>query len=231
MNKLQLDIINKQLAVSAEHEAHLEKVISELKLERKDNEDEITVLKAKLARGKEEGDEVRAIVPHVDGLTISEMVQKHVTELKGRISLQKETIETIEKDRAELKDKCENLKSELRLVRGMVTPVKQDKVFCVGQPIIEILAAKGEWRSDSGGGLIAASDLFGKNPYAKIVKLESELASLNDRNNCQRENLERMAKELDELKANNRYQKGYGDGFEAAKKLLLSRVMTLPERG
>ncbi len=37
--------------------------------------------------------------------------------------------------------------------------------ICIGRPIIETLAKEGQWISQDGRGVIAASELFGKNPY------------------------------------------------------------------
>lgn len=46
--------------------------------------------------------------------------------------------------------------------------------ICIGRPIIEHLANHGSWVSESGEAVVAASDLFGKNPYSEIEQLSSD---------------------------------------------------------
>jgi hypothetical protein len=43
--------------------------------------------------------------------------------------------------------------------------------ICIGPPIIKLLAEHGSWVSEGGESVVAASDLFGKNPYAEIERL------------------------------------------------------------
>lgn len=43
--------------------------------------------------------------------------------------------------------------------------------ICIGRLIIETLAREGAWTSESGESVVAASDLFGNNPYDEIKRL------------------------------------------------------------
>ena len=52
--------------------------------------------------------------------------------------------------------------------------------LCVGQPIISILAKDGLWTSEDGQSVVAASDLFGADPYAERDTLRAELAAERD---------------------------------------------------
>ena len=47
--------------------------------------------------------------------------------------------------------------------------------ICIGRPIIETLAREGAWTSGSGESVVAASELFGANPYDKIERLRAAL--------------------------------------------------------
>jgi hypothetical protein len=47
--------------------------------------------------------------------------------------------------------------------------------FCIGRPIIEILAREGAWTSHEGESVVAGSDLFGQDPYAEIERLRAAL--------------------------------------------------------
>ena len=53
---------------------------------------------------------------------------------------------------------CETLEKQRN---SAITPI------CVGRPIIEILSKDGVWVSENGNSLIAASCLYGKNPYSQ----------------------------------------------------------------
>ena len=44
--------------------------------------------------------------------------------------------------------------------------------ICVGRPIIGILARDGQWVSEDSRGVVAASDLFRKDPYAEIEEMK-----------------------------------------------------------
>ena len=54
------------------------------------------------------------------------------------------------------------LRAEIERLR---TPI------CVGKTIIQILARDGTWQSENGNGVIAADELFHKDPYAEIERL------------------------------------------------------------
>ncbi len=62
----------------------------------------------------------------------------------------------------------ESLQAEVERLRKASVPV------CVGRPLIQILAAEGQWVSEDGQGLIAADGLFRKDPYIELEKLRAE---------------------------------------------------------
>jgi hypothetical protein len=47
--------------------------------------------------------------------------------------------------------------------------------ICIGRPIIEALARDGAWTSESGESAVAASDLFGRDPYVEVERLRGLL--------------------------------------------------------
>jgi hypothetical protein len=59
--------------------------------------------------------------------------------------------------------------------------------ICIGRPIIEALARDGAWTSESGESAVAASDLFGRDPYVEIERLRAEIAAMKSSiDKCQR---------------------------------------------
>ena len=51
--------------------------------------------------------------------------------------------------------------------------------LCVGAPIIGILAREGQYISGDGQGLVAASDLFGNDPFARAERAEAIDCNIN----------------------------------------------------
>jgi hypothetical protein len=49
--------------------------------------------------------------------------------------------------------------------------------ICIGRPLIEKLASEGAWSSQDGESVVAASDLFGHDPYAEIERLRAQARS------------------------------------------------------
>lgn len=66
------------------------------------------------------------------------------------------------------------LEERIRRVEKVCVPI------CVGRPIIETLARDGQWLSENGCGLIAASCLFQKNPYDEVDLLKDRIQRLED---------------------------------------------------
>jgi hypothetical protein len=48
--------------------------------------------------------------------------------------------------------------------------VNDKNVFCIGRPLIQILAKEGSWQSDNGGGLVAADELLHQDPYEALQR-------------------------------------------------------------
>lgn len=263
MNQNQIDTITAELVKAREHDRHLENYISELKAERQDNTEEIIQLKARLQNVIRERDafkaesdnqakawaEIRTFIPDVNGLSMVGMVRRHCEEFERNVQFQYQRA-CAERERADiLASEVEKLKVEIQKLKADLTLFKMpttmnEKVFCVGEPIIRKLAASGQWTSDAGG-LVAASDLFGNDPYSKISALECEVERHKREAKLQYEEAARQAEradenwqirkaltvEIEELKANNRYQKGYGDGYEAARATMSVTLNTMPVRG
>lgn len=70
----------------------------------------------------------------------------------------------------------ESLKEEVERLRKASAPI------CIGQPLIQILAAEGKWISMDGRSLIAASCLFRKDPYIELEQAWQEVAVLRQDN-------------------------------------------------
>lgn len=66
----------------------------------------------------------------------------------------------------------ESLQAEVERLRKASVPV------CVGRPLIQILAAEGQWVSEDGQGLIAADCLFRKDPYIELEKLRGQVEAV-----------------------------------------------------
>ena len=53
--------------------------------------------------------------------------------------------------------------------------------ICIGRPIIGILAKHGAWESGTGESVVAASDLFGSDPYDEIERLRDALDQIAEK--------------------------------------------------
>jgi hypothetical protein len=65
------------------------------------------------------------------------------------------------------RDEIENLKEH------------RDNVICVGKNMIQIMAKDGAWQSMHGGGVVAADDLYGQDPYKEIDRLLALLEEID----------------------------------------------------
>ena len=70
----------------------------------------------------------------------------------------------------------ESLQEEVERLRKASVPI------CIGQPLIQILAAEGQWISMDGQSLIAADSLFKKDPYIELEKTHTEVRVLRQDN-------------------------------------------------
>jgi hypothetical protein len=71
------------------------------------------------------------------------------------------------------REACFQKNSELQTALEEVERLRKAAVpICVGKTVIQILAEKGKWMRESGGGVIAADCLFRKDPYAEIERLQ-----------------------------------------------------------
>jgi DNA repair exonuclease SbcCD ATPase subunit len=91
----------------------------------------------------------------------------------------------------------ESLQEEVERLRKASVPI------CIGQPLIQILAAEGQWISMDGQSLIAADCLFRKDPYIELEKSQAEVKRLKE--NRPAENQELLA----QLEAKTRTVQGY----------------------
>ena len=66
------------------------------------------------------------------------------------------------------------LRAENEKLRAATTPI------CVGRRIIGILAKEGAWTSEDGASVIAADELFQRDPYEEIEKLRAALKPFAD---------------------------------------------------
>lgn len=93
----------------------------------------------------------------------------------------------------ELFEKAEKERSRLSvIIMRRYAPVLEEKdrciaelearttPICVGRQIIGHLARDGQWLSESGAGVIAADELYRKDPYERIAELEAQCAAKGD---------------------------------------------------
>lgn len=64
--------------------------------------------------------------------------------------------------------------------------------ICIGKPIIQALAATGQWQSESGAAVIAADDLFCSDPYAEIEQLKEQIVVLRELRDCDQREIARL---------------------------------------
>ena len=81
-------------------------------------------------------------------------------------------IASLEAELVKQADACARLRAEVERLTKAAVPL------CIGAPIIGILAREGRYLSGDGQGLVAADDLFRKDPFDRAEKAESQLHAL-----------------------------------------------------
>lgn len=103
-------------------------------------------------------------------------------------------------------DECADLAAQRERLRRSVEKlevrVKElSEPLCVGRVTIGILAREGQWISENGRGLVAADELFRKDPYAQIDTLVKDRAVSAGEIDSLRRNIAEMEKERAALHA------------------------------